>query len=711
MLLNLRLKCFRKVVSEEMVFTSGINCIRGANEASKTTRLEAIGYVLFGTRALRTPIEDAVTWGEDVKNLTAELDMSVGGEILTFKRSKSGAEVVKNGAVFVTGQQEVSAYAARIFCADVNTGSKLMFAHQGAIRGALEAGPKALSDLIEDLAGFTIFDQILEKAQDKLTLGAPGILEERLKGAEATLAAATESLPIKPDDEAFQAEITAIANSIANIEAGIPALETASIAASDAFSASSEQYLKHTQLLNEIERLGQQIRQSEGEAAGHSANASKPMPSLDGLKAAVADAEQWENASMAYQSFKKLTACETPFEGTSEEFDQHKDKVAAELKANRNKLIDIDRAIDAAQRRRINHDKCDKCGQDVTHLTSVIETNVAVDAEVAQLKLDRDVVSKEIDLLSPLMAELDAWAAIENQNARLLPKISQYVTIGDNSVPARVYWNGSIPGDEGPDVASYRRELEKAEAEVKAIERAKVSLDVVNQQLSDLNEKHLALCQQRDAYTGPNCDDILKLDEAKAEAKAAVSAAEGRILIARQELATLTTQHEAAQRMWSLAQARVSDAEKLIVETKRGLEELSFNNALVKKLRAIRPLIANQVWNATLSSVSVMFSQMRGEESWVTKEKSGFCVNGKAIESLSGSTLDLLGISLRVALMKTFMPECDLLSLDEPAQGCDQARTESLLGFIAACGIKQTILITHESVSETVADNLIDIGV
>lgn len=709
MLNKIQLKNFRRHRDLTIDFTAGINAIRAENEGGKSTVIEAASYALFGSKALRTSLEEAVTWGEDVKSLCVDLDLTIGDDLYSFGRSKSGAEVIKNNAVYVTGQNEVSAFAAKLFGGDINIASKMAFANQNAIRGALEAGPKALSDLIEDLAGFTIFDQILEKAQDKLTLGAPGILEERLKGAEATLAAATESLPIKPDDEAFQAEITAIANSIANIEAGIPALETASIAASDAFSAASEQYLKHTQLLNEIERLAQQIRQSEGEAAGHSANASKPMPSLDGLKAAVADAEQWENASMAYQSFKKLTPCETPFEGTSEEFDQHKDKVAAELKANRNKLIDIDRAIDAAQRRRINHDKCDKCGQDVTHLTSVIETNVAVDAEVAQLKLDRDVVSKEIDLLSPLMAELDAWAAIENQNARLLPKISQYVTIGDNSVPARVYWNGSVPGDAGPDVASYRRELEKAEAEVKAIERAKVSLDVVNQQLSDLNEKHIALCQQRDAYTGPNGDDILKLDEAKAEAKAAVSAAEGKILIARQELATLTTQHEAAQRMWSLAQARVSDAEKLIVETKRGLEELSFNNALVKKLRAIRPLIANQVWNATLSSVSVMFSQMRGEESWVTKEKSGFCVNGKAIESLSGSTLDILGIAMRVALMKTFMPDCGLLVLDEPAQGCDQARTESLLGFIAACGIKQTILITHESVSETVADNLIEI--
>ena len=46
-----------------MVFTPGINVLRGDNEASKTTRLEAIAYALFGSRSLRTPLEQAVTWG------------------------------------------------------------------------------------------------------------------------------------------------------------------------------------------------------------------------------------------------------------------------------------------------------------------------------------------------------------------------------------------------------------------------------------------------------------------------------------------------------------------------------------------------------------------------------------------------------------------------------------------------------------------------
>jgi len=136
---------------------------------------------------------------------------------------------------------------------------------------------------------------------------------------------------------------------------------------------------------------------------------------------------------------------------------------------------------------------------------------------------------------------------------------------------------------------------------------------------------------------------------------------------------------------------------------------LAFNNALVKKLRTIRPLIANKLWSTVLASVSVMFSQMRGEESWVTKEKGGFCVNGQAVESLSGSTLDILGLAIRCSLLRTFLPQCGLLVLDEPCAAADASRTEAMLGFMKSVDFQQTLLVSHEDVSESIADNLIQL--
>ena len=49
MLVRLKLENFREAVSEEIVFTPGINLFKGPNESGKSTRLEAISYALFGS--------------------------------------------------------------------------------------------------------------------------------------------------------------------------------------------------------------------------------------------------------------------------------------------------------------------------------------------------------------------------------------------------------------------------------------------------------------------------------------------------------------------------------------------------------------------------------------------------------------------------------------------------------------------------------------
>ena len=116
-------------------------------------------------------------------------------------------------------------------------------------------------------------------------------------------------------------------------------------------------------------------------------------------------------------------------------------------------------------------------------------------------------------------------------------------------------------------------------------------------------------------------------------------------------------------RNWKKLETELSSSD--IDECKADLGSLSFNNNLVKRLRAIRPIITNKVWSSVLASVSVMFSQMRGEPSVVTKETSGFFVNGQAVASLSGSTLDLLGLALRVALTATL---CGVLAAVAPAR-------------------------------------------
>jgi ABC-type taurine transport system ATPase subunit len=71
--------------------------------------------------------------------------------------------------------------------------------------------------------------------------------------------------------------------------------------------------------------------------------------------------------------------------------------------------------------------------------------------------------------------------------------------------------------------------------------------------------------------------------------------------------------------------------------------------------------------------------------------------------------LDLLGLGIRVGLTKVFVPGADMLVLDEPFSACSADRTQACLAFAAGAGFGQTIVITHESGTEEVFDNIVEV--
>jgi ATPase subunit of ABC transporter with duplicated ATPase domains len=140
------------------------------------------------------------------------------------------------------------------------------------------------------------------------------------------------------------------------------------------------------------------------------------------------------------------------------------------------------------------------------------------------------------------------------------------------------------------------------------------------------------------------------------------------------------------------------------------LVELEFNNALLKKVRTCRPLLADKLWTLVLAASSSYFSDIRGVKSRVTKTSDGFQIDGHPVSSMSGSTLDALGLAIRVALVRTFLPSSPFLVLDEPSSAMDGDRTGNMLGFLSRAGFQQIILCSHDPLSESVCDNLITLG-
>jgi DNA repair exonuclease SbcCD ATPase subunit len=141
----------------------------------------------------------------------------------------------------------------------------------------------------------------------------------------------------------------------------------------------------------------------------------------------------------------------------------------------------------------------------------------------------------------------------------------------------------------------------------------------------------------------------------------------------------------------------------------RTLEDTAKGNRLLEKLQGARPQIADRLWKVVLTSVSTYFSTIRGKASIVTREDNGFRVDGQPVEGLSGSTLDALGLAIRVALVKTFLPNCGFMVLDEPAAACDDGRETNMLGLVASIGFDQIVLVTHSDLSDAFAQQVIQL--
>lgn len=136
MLKQLTLTNFRRIENDIMIFSGGLNVIRGDNEASKTTRIESILYAFFSSKGLREPLAKVVTYDKPEGSLKVELDFSYDGVDYHIKRGKSGAELTY-GDQSVTGQTEVRVFCRRLFGCSADTAKQLVIADQNSVRGVL----------------------------------------------------------------------------------------------------------------------------------------------------------------------------------------------------------------------------------------------------------------------------------------------------------------------------------------------------------------------------------------------------------------------------------------------------------------------------------------------------------------------------------------------------------------------------------------------
>jgi DNA repair exonuclease SbcCD ATPase subunit len=708
MLRKLVTKNFRKLEDNLFEFGPGLQVVRGANEAGKSTMLEAIAYALFGAKACRESLEQVVTWGKDAKSLAVELTVVFEDVEYVVTRSPRGAEVNYAGGR-VVGQGEVTAFISKMLGADAKVAGKLMLASQGGIRGTLEEGGTATIKLIESLADFEVVDYVIDLIQSNCLTGPTSVAEDRLKSAQAALEVAKQAAT-PPNTIELEQKMINCSEGIAARQRSIDTnLKPWFDRAQKAVNEAAELVRRRKEIGGRIEGLtgNKAKRQALRREAERAAGTAPSNLAIEQARAALRAAENAAAEVAIYRQFAALHRPDVHWEGDKASFEDAGDTASRHARECRQSIASWEGELRALKASRNVGDTCKACGQKLPNAAAIAAHNLEIDAKVKDLEAHIATARRQAEAAEADLADLQGVLKAAQPFEAFLAKHGERVSSGNAKVtyPPALFWTGAEP-KANVDVAAQKRALDELELAKNAAIHARAKMETLDQAIAEDNAEIAKLQAELDSFFVPDTD---KLAADFAEAQRGWNTASGEISELRYVRDQVEAEVKALRAAYEVAKRGAETAARALEQAKRELEDLDFNNTLLKRVRQARPVIADKLWSIVLAAVSNYFSQMRGTTSIVTRQGNEFLVDGKPIAGLSGSTLDVLGLGIRLALTRTFLPNSPLLVLDEPAAAMDDKRTANTMGFLVSAGFAQTLVVTHEDQTESVAQNLITI--
>lgn len=660
----LKLTNFKRHESLELSLENGLTVLSGANEAGKSSILHAILYAMYGSRALPRSLEGTVTYGKPVASLRVELGFKVGGVLYTITRSKSGAEM-SGGGVLSSGQAEVAAAVERLLGANMAAASRLLVANQGDLRGVVEKGSEAVK-LIEELADLDAIEGLVEKIQNVLPTGSTSALAAQA----AALGELVEPELVDLGGEISTAQADEVADGfrVSGLQADLANARTelAGVVAAEAAYAAFVRERDRLQAVVSMARTEPQIF---------------TMTDVSVLEAALEKQKADAATRAAWEAWSKLAVVADPGERPS--FD-HAALAGLQVALHQKK----------ATRPQIK-DRCEHCQSPLAPPSKEILQVVAQVDEQVEI-LEDTIQALELEKAETAAAERQwciSWNSFKASNdacAALHP----YVVGGQ--------WVGGLVS-ESVDTMDYGRRIKD--------ERAKLQMAAVIAERIRLEDEQIAAAQvelnKLVAVSQPAGSGLLSEVVKGLEKSLALAVAEHRKSVTRlNELKSLDAankaRYEAEVVAYKVGVERRAELLDLIAATEK-------HNALIKKLRLARPVIAAKLWAGLLGAISSTFSTLRGVGSVVGRDSDGFIVDGKPVADLSGSTLDVLGLAVRVNLLRAFLPGVGLLILDEPAAAMDGGREGVMLGTLAGLGLDQVLMVSHSDAAKAVARNVVQL--
>lgn len=677
MLKTLQLTNFRKHRTLELNFTEGLQVIRGDSEAGKTTISESIVYALFGSKGLREPLAEVVTYGEPEGSLKVRLLIVFDAVEYSVIRGKSGAEVVY-GDQRVTGQTEVRVFFERLFGCTADIAKALVIADQNEIRGVLSEGGTAASALVEKLADLGVIEKLVDGVQNQLPSGNVNAILSQIARLTET-AAKVPTMPVDTTTPPLIAEISELDAKIDLSDRAVP----------------GDQEVAKAKVAVEA------VKRSEADLVAFRARKAKivtdlqvlvPKPEVDEdglaqLRLQSANEALMDERRAAYATVFPPAPAE--WEGTRETLDQHVVSLEREIASLTVLAHDARIAKNTAQMKRINEKECAFCKKDLSEVPEVLQVNLAADEAIKTLDLKITELSQQhMDATQ----ELSLCVKLQKHCDKIEKLAGKYWSLSA-TVPPVPTWKGEPPAAPGqmPDIAKLEKAIRLWRTDIARRQALQDELDkMVEPVVPDASES-ARLLQQYEVLS----------------AELAGLKSQRQILL--NKLETAKQVHAANMAAYQREVEALEDVKAELETSKKTYDEMLENNELIKKLRAARPKIATQLWGTVLGAVSHYFTQIRGEESIVERSDDGFKVNGRTVKGLSGSTQDILGLAIRMALSKVFLPVVPFIFLDEPFAACSDNREVNGLGTLASAGFSQTFLVTHSSLGDSLADTLLQI--
>lgn len=671
-------------------FTEGLNVFRAANEAGKSTVLKGISYALWGARGMAATLADTVTWGKPLASLKVELLFSVLGKDYTIKRSNSGAELT-SAELIVTGQTETANFISALLGANSQTAQATLFAAQKDIELALASDA---SGLIETLANLEVIPQLIEKVREKHPSGSIKHLEAQFDSLVDISVPQESRETLK---EALDKADAALVKSVKALEVATAEhhalLQAATQAKSDLIAIEHNEK-RRSQLLEGIENL---VIPQQGE-----------KPEIEALEKTFALAQKSASLYEAYTRFVKFddSICgESLPDGTLTTLKEQRKALEISIK----EISDIIHATDIEIATSSVEGICKVCGLEYAKVDPNSQVNAkklqeAKAYKVYQLRL-KDEIQTELTALTAKITSIEELQRIEDFNRRTLTN----VVFDETFFPAKPVWQGDVP-TAPTDLDTLWSTLSKArkshaeflktqEDRIKKL-AYKEALHKALDETPDLNQLNQKGVSSKKAAQLILEQEKIKSSEVLSQQTQVENCKQSRI-----QAQKAVNDYDAAVTLAETVNKRNAEQREKLTETIKNMEQV---NGLLTKLKEARPLVTNKLWKMLTETVSLNFSNLRGTVTTVSRgETKGFLVDGKPVSVFSGSTRDILALSLRETLVKVFLPNVDFFVLDEPAAGCDENREAALIAGVAKAGFKQTLLITHSDIADSFAQNLI----